>query len=776
VNSPSFFEVTPLSVVLTGGVLALLVLGFAAVFLVPGVLHWFRLVAIQRSIATFETTNFTAEFRQVFCGDKRLAHLWKEYQDSLHFQREERDGQMLVKAVRATVPAEVYFNSQVVVDSRLGTEFFKHLPGLFTGIGIIGTFTGLIEGLKAFQGSFSADENTVAVRSGLGLLMAAVGQAFLVSVSAITAAMVVTFLEKLLLASLYRLTEEIAHAIDARFDSGAGEEYLSRLVDASEESASQSKILKDALVKEMGELLRELTAAQIASSKEAQTQLAERLALASRQQVAAAREDNLALSSSIAESIRLSLEGPLLAIAKAVHVASGEQTDSATLKLEQVMQTFSTRLSDLFGGQITGLSELNQATAQGVQEAVGALQTLVANMEDSSKRSSDTMAERMAQVVEKMEARQHAMDRQSAASADTVGERMAQAIEKMEAHQQAMNKQSASSTDTMAERIAQVIEKMEARQQAMDMQSVSSTDTMADRMAQAIEKMEARQEVMNAQSASFVEQIRQLVASSQSETSQKLQSTLEALGTQVAGMLAALSASQTSVFEDNRTREDSMTERARSAVDGMTQSVESALKEMSAASTLMAQNVAVLTQTTSASVDKMNAGAEQLGTASRNFAAAGERVTGVMTQAATVTANLSETAGALTSGASALHELLHDYKTQRDAVTLMVTELRSTTELARREASLTGDILARIEGSATRLATAQKQADEYLDGVSRVLGEAHTVFATEVKRTLDKANMEFHTKLGSAVGMLSAGVSELELTLASMGNLTLARA
>jgi hypothetical protein len=59
--------------------------------------------------------------------------------------------------------------------------------------------------------------------------------------------------------------------------------------------------------------------------------------------------------------------------------------------------------------------------------------------------------------------------------------------------------------------------------------------------------------------------------------------------------------------------------------------------------------------------------------------------------------------------------------------------------------------------------------------VSRVLADAHGAFATEVKRTLDKANAEFHTKLTSAVGLLSSAVGELEVTLAAMGTLTPAR-
>lgn len=683
-NYQSFLAATPTPVLATGGVLAVLVLIFFVVFLVPGVLHWFRLSLIQRRIKKFESKNFASEFKKVFAKDKRLSHLWKEYQDSLHIQREERDGQLATVAIRATVPSELYFNSQFVVDSRLRTEFFKHLPGLFTGIGIIGTFSGLIEGLRVFQVS----ENAATVRASLESLMHSVGEAFLISAAAIAAAMVVTFVEKLLLASLYRRTEEIAHAIDARFDSGAGEEYLSRLVRASEDSASQSKILKDALVKELGELLRELTTAQITSAKESQLFLSERLAQTSKEQVEATRQDNQALGVTIAESIQQSLQGPLQDIANTVKSASGDQSATAARMLQDVMASFSQRLNDLFGGQISGLSDLNQQTAKSIQEAVGTLQTLVSNIEESSRRS---------------------------------------------------------------------------------------TDAMAERMAQAIEKMEARQEAMNAQSTAFVEQIRQLVASSQSETNTKLQATLETIGTQVAGMLATLSESQAQVFEGNRSREQSMTDRAKSAVSSMSESVEAAIKEMSTASAQMAKNVAVLTQTTSSSVDKMNTGAEQLGTASRNFAAAGERVTSVMGQAADVTAKLSETSGALTSGSVALQELLRDYKTQRDAVGQLVSELRATVELARKEASLTGDVLARIESSATRLGAAQKQADDYLAGVSRVLGEAHTTFASEVKRTLEKANTEFHNKLSGAVGLLSSGVQELEVTLAAMGNMKPAR-
>jgi hypothetical protein len=685
VTTQTIFAGTSLAVFLTGGTLIALLLAFLSLFFVPGVSRWIRLGRIhrdiQRDVVKLEPKKRVEGFKQVFSADHHLAHLWKEYRESLHPYEELDNGQLAIVQYRATAPAEMYFNGQSVVDGRLHTEFFKHLPGVFTGVGIIGTFSGLIQGLRIFRVS----ESPVVVRGSLESLMHSVGEAFLVSASAICAAMVVTLLEKVLLNALYRRTDEIVRLVDASFESGVGEHYLGRLVRASEDSASQSKILKDALVKELGELLRELTSAQISAAKEQQEQLATRLAEASRQQVEAARQDNQALGETIADSIKQSLHGPLQDIAETVKSASGDQSASAVRMLQDVMASFSQRLNDLFGGQITGLSELNQQTAQSIQSAVGALQALVANMEDSSRRS---------------------------------------------------------------------------------------TDTMAERMAEAIEKMEARQEAINIQSAAFVEQIRALVESSQSETQGKLQAVLEEIGTRVNTMLETLDASQKQVFENNREREQSMAERAGAAVGTMTESVELVVKELRVATEQMAKNISTLTQTTASSVEKMNAGAEHLGRASSSFAAAGDRVSSVMDKAGAVTTKLAETSGALTVGGTALQELIKDYRLQRTQIEVLVSELRATVEVARKEASLTADILGRIEGSAHKLGAAQKQAEEYLDGVNRVLAEAHTSFATQMKKTLDTANTEFHSKLSTAVGMLHSAVSELELTLAAMGTLT----
>ena len=106
-----------------------------------------------------------------------LRHCWDEYRDTLHGQKQANDmGVMEVSRWRATSMANAFFTDQGLIEAPLRTEFYKHLPGILTGLGIIGTFSGLIVGLQAFgQVDLGAAD---AARDGLRALLDTVGSAF----------------------------------------------------------------------------------------------------------------------------------------------------------------------------------------------------------------------------------------------------------------------------------------------------------------------------------------------------------------------------------------------------------------------------------------------------------------------------------------------------------------------------------------------------------------------------------------------------------------------
>ena len=94
----------------------------------------------------------------------QVEHAWIEYNDTLHEQFDYVGGDRRLSDVRATVSADAFINLETTVDPRIGAEYFKHLPGLFTGLGIIGTFSGLIAGLIGFKPDVEVD----ALKVGLG--------------------------------------------------------------------------------------------------------------------------------------------------------------------------------------------------------------------------------------------------------------------------------------------------------------------------------------------------------------------------------------------------------------------------------------------------------------------------------------------------------------------------------------------------------------------------------------------------------------------------------
>jgi hypothetical protein len=295
----------------------------------------------------------------------------------------------------------------------------------------------------------------------------------------------------------------------------------------------------------------------------------------------------------------------------------------------------------------------------------------------------------------------------------------------------------------------------------------TSGDMIATRMADAVEKMEERQEVINTHTAQFVRHLGDLVSSSQSETSKTLQDSLTRLGDHVGSMLDSLRIAHDASLERNTSRQDTIAERTTTAVSEMAGSVHNAVKDMTDSSTRMQDAVARIANATSSNIERMIHGAETLHTASASFAKAGDRVSDTMGHAAAVTSTLVALTKAMTSSASVLQASTIDYQAQRDTIAHLVTELRAVVESAKTEASLTADVLSRIQAAADKLATAQIQADQYLAGVSSVLAEAHQRFADATVRTLDRANTEFHTKLTTAVRLLSSSIQELETTLGS---------
>jgi hypothetical protein len=663
----------PLPLVFTSVLLIVSTVAFIGWFVRPAVLLRSLLKSVLSDLQRNKSANphdLLTNLGKIFAKDAKLKHLWSEFAETLHRQEETENGITRVCAVRSTQPSETYFNSQYVIDGCVRLEFFRHLPGILTGVGIIGTFSGLIGGLQEFQAGLAPADAAAgtaetaaagaAMAKAISSLLQEVSTAFYVSATAIGLAMAATTIEKLLITSLYQLIEEIAQRIDEQFAAGAGEEYLARLVNASEDSASQAKILKDSLVNDLKEVLREITERQISASTQGNTDLGNR----------------------IVSSISEGLSDPLATISNSVRAAAGDQSATAARLMQDAMAGFSAQLSDLFGGQFEGIAALNTNAAENMTAVVQTLNRLVAGIEVAATRS---------------------------------------------------------------------------------------TDTMSAQIAAALVRMDEHQRASNEQTAAFIEQLRKLVAQSQTETNEKMQETISALGARVSEMIGTLNKQNTETSEEHRKRENETNGLFKETVGSMQGSVEIAAKEMAESSRLMQSAVGELTRVTTSALDRMMQGANTLHGSSTEFAAAGTRVSGVIAQVNEVASKFSGISGAMTAGAEAMQSTIADYKQQRYAIVSVLEELKALVDGTRRDVALTSDIVTRMESSAAKLSEAQAQVSDYMGGVGAVLIEAQDKFADATVKTLDRVNQDFHKQMATAVKLLSSSISEFEATLASVG-------
>jgi len=300
--------------VVLGSIILVLILFFIFKFIIPSYRLKGNLDQAIQAIKKLKTSTGKGQainidlIRNEIMTAQKLGHCWSEFAETLHPQTATDDmGQERVVRWRSTVPAEVFFNVETLIAVELRTEYFKHQPGILTGIGIIGTFAGLLRGLSTF--SVSSDPETV--RLSLDTLIHGVVEAFTVSASAITLAMITTFLEKIIITRQIKQLEDLCQLLDSLFEGGAGEEYLARLVKSGESSATQTAQLKDALVSDLKEMLAEMTRQQTEA-------IADSFRESSSAQIATTEQSG----DRIAQAISDSLSEPLQKIAAAVNTTS----------------------------------------------------------------------------------------------------------------------------------------------------------------------------------------------------------------------------------------------------------------------------------------------------------------------------------------------------------------------------------------------------------------------------------------------------------------------
>ena len=759
-----------------GAFLTLAILSFIWQFIVPGLRIGRDLTKAQRQLKVLKAAGPVLDLdrvRKEAMVSDALRHAWDEYRDTLHGQKQPNEmGVLEVSRWRATSMANGFFTDQALIEAPLRTEFYKHLPGILTGLGIIGTFAGLIVGLQGFK----VTDDAQVVRNSLETLILSVGGAFIVSAAAITLAITVTWIEKVTVNLRYTQLEAMCGLIDSLFDTGAGEEYLQRLVEASETSATQTMQMKESLVTDLKQVLTELTQQQIATMTATSANLGQ------------------VISTSLTEG----LAEPLTRISNAVQAVGTSQGEAVNKLLTDVLGGFTAQMDSIFGSQMRGMNEMLVQTANTIQTASLRFEQLAGQMEQAGAGAADAMAKRMDEALQQMQARQseandqmrlfieqlknNVVNGQSESAELTMG-MMKELSDSTGALVKSLQDQTHSAQRTQSaqqsERDAQMQALMEQLQSSMTKSQETSTEATARLLSQlgdttgslmkglqdqthsAQRSQSAQQSERDAQMQAVMEQLKSSMVKSQEESTEVTARLLSQLGDTTGSLLKGLQDQSTSAQQDHTSRQADLAAQSADLLSRQGEQVARLSDAVQQASIAMREAIERLQTTTRSNIESMGLGAERLQGASNKLSDNLGAMKTASDGLGTMAEKLNASAGTLSSALTATQQTLGDQKAVRDALGTMVEDLRSTVENAKREASMTSELVGSLEEASHRLTEAQRSADTYLAGVTDVMGEAHGAFAKQMESTLREGNRVFHQELAQATGLLKGAIQEL---------------
>jgi ABC-type transporter Mla subunit MlaD len=639
----------------------------------------------------------------------RFEHLWREYSETLHDQFEVQGGERHLLRSRATASAASFFTAQNMVETPLVTEFYKHLPGILTGVGIVGTFFGLMLGLQHFDPATPEQVN-----ASVDKLLKDVLFAFAGSFVSILASILVTVTEKWRLGRCYRHLESLTEGIDGLFDSGVGEEYLAELVKSSSESAVQTRQLKDSLVTDLREMLQNLV----------DTQVRENLKLADTLS-ASYRDSGQALAEQIGGAIESSLKTPLEQIAGAVQSASGDQSNQVQHLLQDVLVAFMNKLESSFGQQFNGLHDMLGQSVSAMQSMQQGFNALVQDMRSASEASSNTSAQMITQLIADMQAGQNAMQ---------AG--MNDMLANLQVSIARMGKEGEGAGERMARQLEQLFADSEARQQAM------AQDLQA-----------------------FVETMKQNIGHGQQETMARIASSVDVLGEQLGGLFKQMEASRVHMDQASRVAQSELHEGTRQIVGGLESQVGQLLEMVSKQNDAMRGTLGQLSAQTEQHLQSMQLGADKMRLAAERFDSAGQSVSRASEATAGMMGALQGTGTELVGASRELSSVVADYRNNREALNQTLTLIQDVVGRAQQEAAGRSQYLHDLKQQGEGLQRLNREVHEYLEHVSQVLGDGFNEFNDGMERSLRQTLGSLDTELQKAVTSLAGGVDVVKESL-----------
>jgi putative membrane protein len=638
-----------------------------------------------------------------------------------------------------------------------------------TGIGIIGTFGGLLIGLSAFDPA----GDPANVQNSLALLLHGVRDAFIASGVAIALAMLTIAAEKTLLKECFSQLEKLNTAIDGLFDADQlGEEYLEQLVRSAEANATQTKQLKDGLVEDLKLMMDRLTSAQ----RESQQELAHRL-------IEASTQNSRELAVQISQSITDSLQNPLEKIADSVKKVSGDQGSAVQDLLTDVLTSFMDQFKSSFGNQMNDMSGLMNQSVSAMREMQQVFSKLIEDTRHTNETSTQVLEQKIVQMLSDIQSKQQEMG----ATMNGVLDQVQQSVERI-------SNTGAEATQKMHQQVGLLVSKMEDNlsgmmqdlsekraeqdkisletQEKISAYSSSAVDAISQQTSEMLKQMNDNIiSMMNDVQSKRIEQDN-LAIESQKQLHHSTNSAFSQIAHQTDGFINKMGESMSGLLldiENRRVEQDQLViENQQKLHENMTTMLNSLalqfdrlLDESRLAIQGYRQNIDMINQVSTNSINGMIEGADKIRTAADQFGSAGINLSVAIQGGSDLLSKVNLLTDNFSQTTTQLRDIVIDYKHSQQAVAQSISVLESLIEKAQQEAGLNSKMLEDMRSLTDSLQTVRQNMQLYIEQVDDALTSAFSTFSDATESSLSRSLNSFDNTLDQAVKHLLSGIEGL---------------
>ncbi len=211
--------------------------------------------------------NVLREIRSIKGNNGYIGKIWWEFCETLIIKREKETENPNaycennhIEKLRNTDQIEMYFNSDVIIDKQVQKEVLDVIPGILTGLGLVGTFLAIAIALMGFDMSH--------IELSIQNLLGGLSIKFISSLVGITTSILFLFLKSHLFSKLETSISCLQLQLNSIFPRRTPESYLCHIweqielsnerLEDLEDYAEEQKKLSDRFIDEMGSKIEEV--------------------------------------------------------------------------------------------------------------------------------------------------------------------------------------------------------------------------------------------------------------------------------------------------------------------------------------------------------------------------------------------------------------------------------------------------------------------------------------------------------------------------------------